>query len=90
MINKLKQAFEFAKVNKLPWVEVDGIKIPVPQEEIVSNDEQQTKEMKMAYNPEPELTDEEVLYYATPYFDELQTRKKAQIESKHLDEDLRG
>lgn len=37
----------------------------------------------------PEFTEDEILFYSTPYFDELQARKKAITEQRQIDEDLR-
>lgn len=85
---RLKEIISFAQDNNLSWIEVDGIKFPVPpkEQEITPNEEQ---EMKLAHNPEPEYTEEEILYYATPYFDDLQERKRIAKEQKEMDESLR-
>ena len=86
---KLESAMEFAREHGLPWIEIDGVKMPVtpvqpPQIEISE------EAMKAIYNPVPEFDDEDVLYWATPYYDELQEKKKLKLEQLKIKEDLNG
>lgn len=46
-------------------------------------------ELNLLFNT-PEYTEEEILYWATSYFDTLQARKKQQLETLKEDEDLRN
>lgn len=39
--------------------------------------------------PFDDMTDDEILYYATPYYEELQEKRRAQEESKTTTEDLK-
>ena len=77
MKEKLLEAIEIAKLHGCPWVEVDGVKIPLVEKQVGPKVEPQSDdEVKMALlDPEPDLTDEEVLFWSTPYFDELQEKK---------------
>jgi len=86
---KLKEALEFARENDLAWIEIDGIKMDVPKAMLPASTEADEKALKAFYNPEPEYTDEEILYYATPYFEELRAKKQEQLENQKTDKDLR-
>ena len=86
---KLKEALDFARENNLSWIEVDGIKMEVPKAMLPPSTDADEKNLKSIYNPEPEYTEEEILYYATPYFDELQARKKLRQEQQKHDESLK-
>lgn len=81
---KLQLAIEVAKEMQAPWVEVDGIKIPLVELKVhdVELEVQTEDELKRVMAAiEDEYTDEEIMYYATPHFDELQEKKKARHEA---------
>jgi hypothetical protein len=75
---KLFQAIEFAKANGLKSIEVDGIKMEIGTPAIVNLEPQQDEDLKRVFlnNPFEDMTDEEILYWATPYYDQLQEQKK--------------
>jgi hypothetical protein len=70
---ELKELFEFARENDLPWIEVDGVKLPVSKRKQEISKDQETPEIFA--DEAAKYTEEEILFYATPYFDELQARK---------------
>lgn len=86
---KLKEALEFAKENKLKCIEVDGVKFDVPIELPEHEDSIEgldDDEMLQDLDVLEQFTDEEVLYWATPYYDELQRTKE--LKEKQLKETL--
>lgn len=86
---KLQIAIAAAKEMGSPWVEVDGIRIPLmePQVRILESNVQADEDVAkaLAQNPFDNMTDEEILFYATPYFDEIQAKKLAR--EKALEEE---
>lgn len=87
----MQEAIDFAKANGLTSVEVDGIKFEVPRVAVPEGQtEASEEEIRKLLDTFEEYTEEEILYFATPYFDELQERKK--LREKHLAEkaDLDG
>lgn len=86
---KLREALEFAKENGLRSIEVDGIKIDLLQ--MAPMPEESTVEVKdIIADITQEFTDEEIAYYHTEYFDELQAKKKQHQESLKISEDLKN
>ena len=88
---KLQAALQFAKDNGLQMIEVDGVKLVVPMEpdlEMASSgltdDELLKEDDSLGYS------DEEILYWSTPYFDELQAMKKKRQELAQLQEEVDG
>lgn len=89
----MKQAKELGGVS----LKVDGLEIHVvenkatpKQEETRELTEQDIKELEKVLSPHFEdYSDEEILYFATPYFDELQAKKQAMAEQRKQDEGLR-
>lgn len=86
--SKLETAVEFAKANGILEVEVDGIKIKIPQAEalpVINGDEltQNEKDLihQLTKSPFDDMTDEEIEYYHTDYYDVLQAKKKAHQEA---------
>lgn len=76
---KLKEAIEFARANGLKSIEVDGIKMEVlPLQQTIEVNLQTDDELKRAFANDPfeDMTEEEILFYSTPYFQELQEKKK--------------
>lgn len=88
---KLQKAIEAAKLLGSPWVEVDGIKIPlvttaVPVELKLQTDD----ELKKVMAEDPfDYTDEEILYFHSEYFDELQEKKKKRQDALLAEEQVR-
>lgn len=76
---ELKEQIEFARAQGCKSIEIDGVKYeigpaplshaPVP--------ELKAEEIVKPLSALDDLTEEEILYYATPYYDELQRRKEA-------------
>lgn len=90
---KLKEALKFAKENGLASITVDGITMEIavemkPIEVRIQTDD----EIAKAFGEDPFLgmTDEELTYYATPYFDELQEQKKLKQESIEKEQQVRN
>lgn len=77
MINKddLKAALEFARDNKLKSIEVNGVKFDVP--ETIVDEPVDSKDLPPSETPYDNLSDEEVLFWATPYYDELEQMREA-------------
>lgn len=83
--DELKALFAFARENGCPWIEVDGVKLPVP--EIRSQAPAPQESPQIFSDPCSEYTDEEILFWSTPTFDDLQAKKEAK--TKHADEETR-
>lgn len=89
----LEEALAFARDHGLTSIEVDGVKFNVPGESVKVLDfvpDMKPEEIIKPMNTLDEMSDEEILYYATPYYDELQTKKKYREEQLKLEEKLRG
>lgn len=92
-----EEIFELIKHVKgmgLESVEVDGMVfkignkcVPAPLPFVP---EMRSEEIVKPMSVLDEYTEEEVLYWATPFFDELQTRKNKSSEMKSMDDELRG
>lgn len=90
---KLKEAIDFARENHLTSIEIDGVRMEIgeikePKHEPRELTEDEIKKLARAAG-EP-MSEEEILYYSTPYYDELQARKKAKEEAAKETMDLRG
>lgn len=86
---ELEEALKFAKENNLKSITVNGIHMELGEDK--AKIQQMTQQMIDAvFNAPDEYTDEELLFYATPYFDELVAKKKARQESLKQDEATRG
>jgi len=83
---KLKDALEFAKDNGLESIEVDGIKFSVPN----AQEPTQENDITQPITPYDHISDEEVLYWSTGYYDEMQSIKELQLEQKKETEELNG
>lgn len=88
---RLKEAMDFAKENGLAEIEVDGIKIkiekPRPEPRELTEDEQ--KKISAAHQQES-MSDEEVLFWHSDYYDELQEKKRLKEEHAREAQNLRG
>lgn len=78
MINreKITEAITFAREMNLKSIEVDGIKFDVPPSAADTVEALDDQELAKALDIMDDLTDDEILYWATPYFDELQAEKE--------------
>jgi hypothetical protein len=78
MINreKITEAITFAREMNLKSIEVDGIKFDVPPNAADTVEALDDQELAKALDIMDDLTDDEILYWATPYFDELQAEKE--------------
>ena len=86
----LKALIDQAKLLGIECVEVEGVKYTIRAETQILPSEVPDLEPKDIVAPGfDEPTDEEILYWATPYYDELQERKKHREETRAMDEDLR-
>jgi hypothetical protein len=86
---ELIEAIAFAKEQGLSSISVGNITMTIPKEISYEIKEPTPSELNLAFNQE-EISEEEILYYATPYYDELQEKKKRQLETIKEDEDKRG
>lgn len=80
---ELQALFQLARDNGCPWIEVDGVKLPVP--EVKAEPVGDPVSPEIPSDPSAEYTDEEILFYSTPYFDELQKIKEEK--KKHAEEE---
>lgn len=72
-----------------PWVEVDNVKYPTTKVSTpIHVDEPENPEI--ASGPGAEFTDEEILFYATPFFDELQEAKNLKLKHEEEERKFRG
>lgn len=85
---RLEEALQFAREHGLPSITVDGVTMVVPKETSAPTREYTEEEFKKLYPQEEPMTDEEVLYWSTPYYDEIQARKKAEAEAQKEKEAL--
>jgi hypothetical protein len=81
---EIEELFELAREMRVPWVEFDGIKMPVPQSVANTATPAPEKSPELASGPGHEFTDEEILFWSTPYFDEMQAVKE--LREKHAQE----
>lgn len=78
---KRLQLLQEAKELGMKSIEIDGVKYELPsttyvEQKPISEEESKALLKALTSNPLDELSEDEVLYYATPYYDELQTQKK--------------
>lgn len=79
MINteRIKQLLEFARENGVSEIECDGVKFKVgPKPEAIPFDD--GRDIVQPKTPFDDLNDEDVLFWSTPTYDELQTKKQLQ------------
>ena len=85
------EAIAFAKEQGLSSVEVEGVKFTIPREEnVLRGTELNEADVTKFLSPSIDITDEEILFYSTPYYDELQARKRIKEEQIKMKEDLNG
>lgn len=78
MINeeKIREAIAFAQKMNLRSIEVDGIKFDVPSPVAETIEGLDDEELAKALDIFDDMSDDEILYWATPYYDELQAEKE--------------
>lgn len=84
-ISKIKvEGFEaeLSHLNQTPAPAQTGTIADLSDEEI--------RELVIPPSPFDDLSDEEILYFATPYYDELQAKKEAQAQKLKEEEATRG
>lgn len=86
---ELEAALAFARKQGLKSITVNGITMEIGDERRTGEILTTEKDIDLAFNV-PQYTEEEILYWATPYFDELQEKKKRQLETLKEDEDVRN
>jgi hypothetical protein len=87
---KLEASLAFAKEHGLSRIEVDGIVIHLDKP-FVQPEEQALPDVAQFMNDiSQEYTEEELLYWSTPFYDELQEKKKQHQESLKIHEDLKN
>jgi hypothetical protein len=88
---KLETALTFAKEHGLEMIEVDGVKIILPNKKTIEPIASGLDDAQIL-NADDNFgyTDEEILYWATPYFDELQDLKNQKKQLAQLHEEVNG
>lgn len=89
---EIKEMIEVARALSLESIEIDGMKFTLGnqvQPKPAYVEELKPEEMVKPLSVLDEYTDEEVLYWASSYFDELQMKKEAQTKQKLEDDELR-
>lgn len=70
---EVKQLLEFARSEGMPWIEVDGVRMPILQKHMETNP---SESPQIPADASAEYSNEEVLFWSTPHFDELQALKE--------------
>ena len=87
-IELIKEAKELG----LKSIEIDGVKYDLgetkPIAEVQELSEDQVKSLFTDTKVLDEMSDDEILYYATPYYDVLQHEKKLQEEQRKLKKEI--
>lgn len=94
---KLADALAFAKDNGLQSIEVEGIRMELPLKQMapphspsIAVPEMKAEELLKPMSPFDELTDEEVLFWSTNHYDELQAKKAKHAEHLKQHEEIHG
>lgn len=82
---KMTEALAFARENGLRAIEVDGIKMEVPPTE----EPQPDGDINQPTTPYDNLTDDEIAYWSTPYFDELMAAKEDRMKAMEEERNVR-
>lgn len=82
---KLKDAIEFAREMGLGSIEVDGIKMEIPPlpEPVPVGD------IKQPTTPFDNLSDDEILFWSTPHYDELLAAKEERMKALEEEQNVR-
>lgn len=78
-LNEIKVMLAFAREEKLSSIEIDGVKYHLAQEVAIESKPLSEEDISKAFESD-QPTDEEVLYWSTPYYDEIQAIKKDKLE----------
>lgn len=82
---RLREALDFARENGLRAIEVDGIKMEVPPVE----EPQPEGDIKQPTTPFDNLSDQEILFWSTNYFDELSAEKELRMKALEEEQNVR-
>lgn len=95
-IERTRQLLAMAKEQGVSDVEIDGIKFKLNRPEhfpIISDKPAQEDEkeliVQLSKTPFDDMSEEEIIYYATPYFEELQARRREREETQTTDKGLK-
>lgn len=96
--SEIKELMEKAKELGLSHIKVDGFEAqlsPLNQAKLdvapmVELTDKEIEALVTQPSPFDDLTDEEIFYYATPYYEELQAKKQAHAEKLKEEEATRG
>lgn len=78
---------EEARIMGVKSITIDGVTYEFKEEETpVTRDSVDPEALLKVLSPEPEYTDEEILFWSTPTFDEIQEQKE--LRNKQLKEGL--
>lgn len=89
---EIEELIEMAKRLNLEGIEVDGIKFSLsPNAKKVASfvEEEKAEDLMKPLSAFDELTEEEIQYWSSPYYDELQAKKEAAKNQKQIDDELR-
>jgi hypothetical protein len=86
--NKLKEAIAFARENGLKSIEVEGIRMELGDLPMELN-VQGLPDVPQPEGPYDNLTDEEITYWGSDYFNELQVQKELRAKAKEETESTR-
>jgi hypothetical protein len=94
---EVKELMDKAKELGLSHIKVEGFEAsltapkaePAPAPTVELSDDE-IKALVSQPSPFDDLSEEEILYFATPYFDELQAQKEARAQELKEEEALRG
>lgn len=91
---EMRAIIEEARELEIPEIIVDGVTYNLERKTLAVELKKFVEELKPEEIVKPmstldELSDEEVIYWASPYFDEIQAKKEAHKNQKQLDDSLR-
>ena len=89
---EIKEIILEARELGLEFVEIDGVKYGLGKMQIAAKtfvEEMKAEEIVKPLSVLDEYSEEEIKYWATSYFDELQAKKEARSKQKQLDDELR-
>lgn len=86
---KLLEAIAFARENHLSAIEVEGVKMTLADlpQDLTPFDE---KPVPQPEDPWANLTDDEIMFWSSPYYEEIQEKKDAARRAREETEDTRG
>lgn len=90
---EIKELIDFAKENDLASIEIEGVKFSLNPNAVIPSsyvEEMKAEEMVKPLSPFEDLSEEDIRYWATPYFDILQAEKEAAKNQRELDDSLRS